>query len=89
MDAERQRLINEASRILGNINQLFTDAAYWNDNTRVRLYPDQQPIHPDPTGEMAKWKSSLEAMLKREADIGNFPQVDPIRAVEEEGWIVG
>lgn len=73
MDRERQRLINEAARILGNINQYFTDVAYWNDNTRVRLYPDETPINPDPDGQMAQWKRDLEESLKREALLGYFP----------------
>lgn len=78
MNAERQRLINQAARILGEINQYFIDVAYWNNNTRVRLYPDAAPIDPDPTGEMAQWKRGLEAELQHEAKLGNFPnQVAP------------
>jgi hypothetical protein len=73
MDAERQRLINEAARILGNINQIYVDAAYWNEHTRARLCPDAKPIDPDPSGEMAAWKRNLEAMLRHEAALGNFP----------------
>ena len=73
MDAERQRLVNQAARILGNINQLFTDVDSWNNNARVRLYPDHEPINVDPTGDMAKWKQGLEAELKHEAAMGNFP----------------
>jgi hypothetical protein len=73
MDAERQRLIDEAARILGNINQYFIDVQSWNENTRVRLYPDAEPIDPDPDGQMAVWKKGLEGMLRREAELGNFP----------------
>lgn len=73
MDAERQRLINETARIIGNINQYFTDVAYWNDNTRLRLYPDDPPIDPDPDGQMARWKRGLEESLKHEALLGHFP----------------
>lgn len=73
MDAERQRIINEAARILGEINQHFIDVEYWNTNTRVRLYPSDEPIDPDPTGEMAHWKRSFEALLRNEARLGNFP----------------
>ncbi len=77
MDAQRQHLINDAARILGNINQLYTDAAYWNNSTRVTLYPDAEPIDPDPTGEMAIWKRNLESMLRLEATRGNFPTQEP------------
>ena len=73
MNAERQRLINEAARILGNINQIFIDVAYWNNNTRVRLYPNEKPIDPDPDGQLARFKTGFEKMLLREAQLGNFP----------------
>lgn len=53
MDAELQRLINEAARILGDINLYLAAVQYWNDNTRVSLYPNDEPINPDPDGQMA------------------------------------
>lgn len=75
IDRERQRIINQAARILGDINQYFTDVEYWNNSTRPRLYPDAAPIDPDPTGEMQKWKRGLQEELKAEALLGNFPTV--------------
>lgn len=76
MDVMRQKLINDAARILGNINQYYVDVESWNTNTRANLYPDAAPIEPDPTGEMARWKASLTAMLQREATLGHFPTVE-------------
>lgn len=73
MDVERQRLINQAANILSNINQLFADADYWNNNTRVRLYPNDEPINIDPDGSMLRWKHGLEAELLAEAKLGHFP----------------
>lgn len=75
MDAERQRIINEAARILNDIEQQFIDAEYWN-----RHHPDQEPIDPDPTGELAHWKRGFEGLLKNEARLGNHPSVLPTRA---------
>lgn len=75
IDPARQRLINRAARLLGEINQYFTDVEYWNNSTRPRLYPDAAPIDSDPTGEMQKLKRGLEDQLKAETLLGNFPTV--------------
>lgn len=71
MDAERQRIINDAARILGRINQLFADTAYWNG-----LHPEEAPINPDLDGQLSHWKRGLELTLQHEAALGNFPSVD-------------
>lgn len=75
MDAERQRLINEAARIANDIDQHFMDARYWN-----HYHPNEKPLDPDPDGQMVKWKQSLESMLKSEAAHGNHPSVVPLKA---------
>jgi hypothetical protein len=75
MDKERQRLINEAARILNNIEQLFLDQEYWNE-----LHPEETPLDYDGDGELSQWKRYYEAMLKSEADKGNFPSVVPMKA---------
>ena len=75
MDAERQRLINEAARIANNIEQMFMDAEYWN-----RHHPNETPLNPDPDGQLAHWKRGMESLLKSEAARGNYPSVVPIKA---------
>jgi hypothetical protein len=75
MDAERQRLINEAARIANNIEQQIIDIEYWNS-----LHPDEEPLDPDPDGQLAQWKHRMESMLKSEAAKGNYPSVVPLKA---------
>ncbi len=75
MDAERQRLINEAARIVNNIDQHFIDAEYWND-----LHPDEEPLIADPDGQLAAWRQGLNKMLETEASRGNLPSVVPRKA---------
>lgn len=75
MDAERQRLINEAARIANEIEQHFIDATYWNE-----LHPDQEPLNPDADGQLARWKKSMDSMLTSEAALGNYPSVVPLKA---------
>ena len=69
MDAERQRIINEAARLVGEINQIFVDVQHWND----RAWDAHGPIDPDPDGQLAAYKLGLDGMLKLEAERGNFP----------------
>ncbi|MGD9850127.1 MAG: hypothetical protein AB7T38_02550 [Nitrospirales bacterium] len=73
-DPERQRIINEAARILAEIRQIFTDTEYWNDHTRPKRYPNDPPINPDPDGTLKDIEAGLVAALRCEAERGNFPQ---------------
>ncbi len=75
MDAERQRLINEAARIVNEIDQQIIDIEYWNE-----CHPDEEPIVADPKGEMVMWREGLQKMLDDEAGRGNVPSVVPIKA---------
>ncbi len=75
MDAERQRIINEAARIANNIEQHFLDVEYWNT-----YHPNETPIDPDPDNKLAQWKRSMESLLQSEAERGNYPSVVPQKA---------
>jgi hypothetical protein len=75
MNAERQRLINEAARIANNIEQQIIDIEYWNSH-----HPNEEPIDPDPDGQLATWKMRMESVLKGEAAKGNYPSVVPMKA---------
>jgi hypothetical protein len=75
MDAERQRIINEAARISNEIEQMFIDYEYWNE-----LHPDEQPIDTDPDGQLGRWKRSMDSLLANEARMGNHPSVVPLKA---------
>jgi hypothetical protein len=73
MSDSRQSILNRANKIIREIEHIFTDAKHWNENTRPLLYPDAEPINPDPDGKLARCKQGLEEMLRNEARLGNFP----------------
>lgn len=50
VDFERARLLRQARRIKKDTEQIFIDAAHWNEHVRR---PDEPPIDPDPFGENA------------------------------------
>lgn len=75
MDTERQRLINEAARIVNNIEQLFLDTEYWNE-----CHPDNAPLNPDPDGELTQERERLMRMLEIEAARESYPSVVPRKA---------
>lgn len=67
MDTQRRQLIERARRILKDIEQIFLDADYWNNHVRT---PFEEPIDPDPGGELARYAAGLERMLAAEAGSG-------------------
>ena len=75
MDTERQRLINEAARIVNEIDQQMIDIEYWNE-----CHPAEESIAADPDGNMTMWRDGLQKMLDVEAGRGNIPSVIPIKA---------
>lgn len=62
----RQKIINDVRKQLAEVNQLFTDTEYWNENVRK---PHEKRIDPDPDGEMAKIKAGYERCLANEIRI--------------------
>jgi len=52
-------IIRDAERSIKNVDQMFADVAHWN-----RLHPEEEPIDPDPDGEMAAVKRYAEAMIR-------------------------
>jgi hypothetical protein len=70
MEYTREQLIDRAKRIRASIEQIFTDAKYWNEHVRT---PFQEPIDPDPDGELAKWAKAIDGMLAKEA--ARFPRL--------------
>jgi hypothetical protein len=54
----REHLSAERQRIIGEIEQIFIDAEYW--NTHVRK-PDEAPIDPDPDGQMTAILKALKS----------------------------
>ena len=62
----RQQIIQEAMRIKGEIEQIFTDVSYWNQNVRTE---DEAVINPDPDGQLATLLMGLNRMLERELQL--------------------
>lgn len=60
----RARLVERARVLRGEIEQTFTDCAYWNDNVRKA---DEAPIDPDPDGRLRRMADGLDRMLEDEA----------------------
>jgi hypothetical protein len=47
MAKTRLQIIDDGRRIITEIRQIFLDAEHWN-----RLHPDEEPLDPDPQGEL-------------------------------------
>jgi len=72
----RGEVVAEALRIKAEIEQLFTDAAHWNDNVRK---PGEREIEADPDGSLAKTRAELELFLKVEREKWVDEAVEQIR----------
>lgn len=57
---DRKTILDRAKKISAEIGQIFTDADAWN-----RLHPSKVPIDPDPDGQLAAIKRSLDGMIER------------------------
>jgi len=66
-DSERARILNRSRRLRDELKQYFTDIASWNQNTRK---PDEEPIDPDPFGEMGRLLGALEEHLANDPGYG-------------------
>lgn len=67
-ESERQRLllVARARKLRADIEQIFTDAASWNDNSRARKN-GAAPINPDPDGSLRRMAEGLDKTLAAEA----------------------
>ncbi len=59
----RGSLFRRAEEMAKRINELFEDADHWN-----RIHPDQ-PIDPDPKGELKNLLEGLEKSIIKEKEI--------------------
>ena len=78
--AERASLISRARTLRAGIQQIFTDAESWNDNARR---PDEEPVDPDPFGEMRRLLAAIDEMLAN--DPGHGP-IAPIKFTRSHEW---
>lgn len=69
----REQIVAGVRRSLKDIEQYFVDVASWNDNARK---PGEEPIDPDPTGDMGKIRDGYRAFLKAE-DSRPLPPILP------------
>ncbi len=84
MDKKRQQIINEAYRILIEIDQMYVDTEHWNSHhpggfggsANVNAtYKDELPVDPD--GLIRKIQLNLRKLLKNEAAMGHYPEHVP------------
>ncbi len=64
---ERAALMANARRMRAEIEQMFIDAAHWNRSVRK---PDEDPVDPDPYGEMRALAAALDEHLTNDPGFG-------------------
>ena len=73
------RIIARAKRLKAEIEQIFTDAAWWNDNGR---HPHEDQIDPDPDGLLRRLVDGIDRMLADDDGHGPIPPIggwlDPV-----------
>lgn len=70
----RDTLNDQAGSLACEIAELFADAAQWN-----AAYPDQEPIDPDPNGQLRRIYDALVGMLRVEdARTGARRMIQPL-----------
>jgi hypothetical protein len=57
----RQAIIKKARNIRKEIAQIFLDAEHWNGT-----HPNEEPINPDPDGQLKRMTQGLDATLEGE-----------------------
>ncbi len=63
MEPTRQSLIGRVKKLKAEIEQIFIDAAHWNENVRSA---DESPIDPDPDGQLKKILDGINRTLEKE-----------------------
>lgn len=69
---ERDRIVGNAKRTRAKIEELFVDAAYWNEHVRQ---PTEEPIDPDPDGVLRRLADGLDRMLADDTGEGPIPPI--------------
>jgi hypothetical protein len=69
---ERARIVGNARNTRAEIEQLFTDCAYWNEHVRK---PDEAPIDCDPDGTLRRLADGLDRMLADDTGSGQIPPI--------------
>ena len=72
MDGERKRILGRFRRLRRNIELDMNTAAYWNEHVRK---PDEEPIDPDPFGEMRRMMAAIDELL---ADDPGYGPIAPL-----------
>lgn len=64
IESGRRRLLDRAIKLRCQIEQIFLDCAYWNDNVRK---DEEGRIDCDPDGQLRRIADGLDTMLAHEA----------------------
>lgn len=63
-DAERRQQIIDLGRLIrAEIQQIFVDAAHWNEHVRQ---PHEEPVDPDPDGRLQRCLDYIDAVVAGE-----------------------
>lgn len=66
-DFKRDRILNRFRAVRQEVEQIFTDAAAWNEYVRE---PDEPEIDPDPFGDLRRLGAALDELLANDPGIG-------------------
>lgn len=71
----RDDIIQDAKRIKAEVEQVFMDAASWNDYSTARKR-GCAPIDPDPYGELRRLLTAIDAFLAADTGDGPLPPIE-------------
>ena len=69
----RAQMLDHARSLRAEIDQIFTDAAVWNDFSDARRV-GYAPINPDPDGQLRRIADGIDRILANDA--GRMPLVE-------------
>jgi hypothetical protein len=78
-DPERERILNNARKLRAHIEQIFVDAASWNEHSTARKN-GADAINPDPFGEMRRLADAIDKMLAEDPGHGPLAPIEFTRS---------
>lgn len=72
-DPERRRILRRLKKLRREIEIDFNTAAYWNEHVRKS---DEEPIDPDPFGEMRRLADAIDKLLANDKGEGPIAKLE-------------
>jgi hypothetical protein len=73
VDIRRARIIHRLRETRAEVEQIFIDTDHWNQCVRK---PNEQPIDPDPDGEMRRLSDAIARVLAADPGYGPIASLD-------------